>query len=396
MLFDKMTFMGYDGETERLLTIPEKRDIIYNMDSKYILVQRVGITNKARESGIFQSLKEEYDELIINVNNLKKETKGIINFYKTGTVKNTALELFDRMSKFILNPDKIDEEETTWIRGASSGALTYCNKGFEGSLYKYDYVSMYPYILKSVAMMPVKKGEFKTISQDEFESMKYIQYGIYRCIVTSDLTDNMKLFKLNASNYYTHTSLNDARDIGLKIEMIQDDKPNFLYWSRDKLLNFSEIFTDYIDYLFPLKAKKIKYSKDLINILWGALCEVNKKKYYIQNDEVSIPTTNEILSFRPSNTNEDDLIIKTAKTNNFYKSGFARLMPFILSKGRSMMYTILKGNAQHIHKIQTDGFLSDMKLDLKTGLKLGDLRYEGYCENAKINHINDIQGEFVI
>ena len=41
----------------------------------------------------------------------------------------------------------------------------------------------------------------------------------------------MKLFKLNASNYYTHTSLNDARNMGLKIEMIQDDKPNLIHFA---------------------------------------------------------------------------------------------------------------------------------------------------------------------
>jgi hypothetical protein len=398
MLFDKMTFMGYDGISERLLTIPEKRDIIYNVNSKYILIDRVGITNKARQSGEFQTLKEEYEELIENANYLKKETNGIINFYKTGSIKNTALGLFDRMTKFIMNPEKIDEEEIPWIKGASGGALTYCDKGYEGKLYKYDYVSMYPHILTTVAMMPIKKGEFLTLKSDEFDVMKksFFKFGIYRAIVTSDTSDNSKLFKFNKKNYYTQTSLTDAITLGLNIELIEDDEPNFLYYSSDKLIQFQEIFKEYINFLFPLKVKKVKYSKNLLNILWGALGEINKKKFYVQDNQIDIPTNQEIYSLRPSNTNGDDLLIKTTQTNNYYKLGFARLTPFIISKGRQMMMKTLKDKAQHIHHIQTDGFLSDIKLDFKTGDGLGDLRYEGCCNDTFINHLNDVQGEFVL
>ena len=398
MLFDKMTFMGYDGVTERLLTIPEKRDIIYKCDSKYILIDRMRITNKARKTGEFKTLKEEYDELIKDVDIMKKETNGVINFYKTGSVKTTALELFDRMTKFIMNPEKIDEEEAEWIKNASTGALTYCNKGFKGKLYKYDYCSMYPHILTTVAMMPIKKGELLQLSSENFEIMKstFFKFGIYRAKITnSNLTDNIKLFKLNPLHYYTQTTLTDAKNLGLTIELIVDEKPNFLYWSSDKVIKLSEVFSEYVNFLFPLKEKKINYSKPLINILWGALGEINKKKYYVQDDIIDIPITNDILSIRPSNTNDKELLIKTVHTKNYYKSGFARLTPFILAKGRQMMLNLLKDNTQHLHHIQTDGFLSDVPLNFKTGSGLGDLRYEGYCENVTINHINDVEAEFV-
>ena len=39
---------------------------------------------------------------------------------------------------------------------------------------------------------------------------------------------------------------------------------------------------------------------------------------------------------------------------------------------------------EFIKRVHTDGFISSKKLDIKTGDKLGDLVYEGYCENVII------------
>ena len=39
---------------------------------------------------------------------------------------------------------------------------------------------------------------------------------------------------------------------------------------------------------------------------------------------------------------------------------------------------------EFIKRYHTDGIISSKKLDIKTGNKLGDLVYEGYCENVII------------
>ena len=97
---------------------------------------------------------------------------------------------------------------------------------------------------------PVKRGEFQLI--DSFG--EYFEYGIYRCEISkSDDESINKLFKFNYHNYYTSIDLANAKELGFEIKLIQDSKPNFLYWSRDKLITFNEVFKNYVDILFPLK-----------------------------------------------------------------------------------------------------------------------------------------------
>jgi hypothetical protein len=57
------------------------------------------------------------------------------------------------------------------------------------------------------------------------------------------------------------------------MNITQDGQPNFLYYSRDKCLTGHELFGPYIKLLFDLKQKKVSKSKDIINILWGALTQ---------------------------------------------------------------------------------------------------------------------------
>ena len=41
-----------------------------------------------------------------------------------------------------------------------------------------------------------------------------------------------------------------AIDYGLSIELIQDNKPNFLHYSKDKLMNGAFLFTNYVEELY--------------------------------------------------------------------------------------------------------------------------------------------------
>jgi uncharacterized ubiquitin-like protein YukD len=76
-----------------------------------------------------------------------------------------------------------------------------------------------------------------------------------------------------------------AKSYGLNIELIHDDQANFLYYSEDKLLNGAFLFGHYVNDLYKLKLDKIKGAKDILNILWGALSEINIHKRNITFDE---------------------------------------------------------------------------------------------------------------
>ena len=165
-------------------------------------------------------------------------------------------------------------------------------------------------------IFPVSEGELKYLN--EFISQYYFHYGIYRCTVKG----TSKLFRFNFDNYYTHIDLNNAKQLGLDIKLIIDEKPNFLYYSRDKCLTGNELFGRYVDLLFDLKQKKINGSKQILNILWGSLCEKYKKDIVHQigvGKIFDIPSDVKINYLKPSIINDNEIIFSYSQFNNLYK-----------------------------------------------------------------------------
>lgn len=394
MLFkrEKTVIIAYDGTNEFEISSDYFNDI-NSFKTDYILVSK-------QNSKL--SFEEEYNKFIYIADTLKDISKGEIDLYKTGTIKRTSLFLFERLSEDIPNPDPIDQIEKEWIENSGIGAIiTFTN--YEGQAYKYDIKSQYPSILNSVFLFPVKRGEFKTFSNEEFDNLKFYPYGIYRVQISKSDDENInKLFRFNQLNYYTHISLTNAKTLGLEFRLIEDNQPNALLYSRDKCLRSDQIFKRYIEFLFPLKENKTlekdvrDYIKSIITRLWGVLCETNETRNIIDRnclESFEIPNNHKIIQTKPSR-NKKQIIIDTADNDNFYKSSFARLKPFLLSKGRSMISNIMQPHKDYIKKINTDGFISSVKLDIKTGEKLGDLKYEGFCSNVIIKSNANPEQEF--
>ena len=277
------------------------------------------------------------------------------------------------------------------------GAIIFSEK-YEGSAYKYDVKSMYPSIYRSTNKFPVKRGEFRTLTDEELNEMKYYQFGIYRCkIYNSDDNHTNKLFKFNKLNYYPHTSLEHAKSLNLKIELIHDDKPNNLYYEREKLIGFNEVFTEYTNFLFSLKEKKVPKAKLLLNIIWGALTQIQKFNHIIRENKIThINEDEKIISIFPDRKNEDIIIVKTYDQKNIYTTNFGRLQPFILARGRFMISEIMKPIKDKVIRCHTDGFISTTNENIKHGSKIGDLVYEGYCDNCEVINCNQVKGEFLI
>jgi hypothetical protein len=114
-----------------------------------------------------------------------------------------------------------------------------------------------------------------------------------------------------------------------------------------------------------------------------------------KNQLINIGTDDDVYSIKPDDKDENKLRIVTTTQSKYYTTGFARLSPFLISKGRHMIGSMCYSHREHIKQIHTDGLISDTKLDIKTGDNIGDLVEEGYCENVEIQHCNNVKGEFV-
>lgn len=372
LIWNRKTNLCYFGSTIQ----PYKKSFdIFNIDSKYILID----CNEKED----QCLIKQYDEFIKNADLLKE--KSLINLYQTGTIASTALFHFDRFTHHIKEPTHIYQAEAQFIKNSTTGALIFGEK-YEGEGHKFDIVSSYPSIMNSNFCFPIKEGEFINLTKDEFNNIEFFKYGIYRCHVSGI----NKQFRINKLNHYTHIDLTEARRLKLTITLIVDNQPNFLYYSRDKLLVGTQIFKQYIDSLFLLKKQGIKISKSIINILWGKLSEIKIDKHYINDSQTTID--DDLKNIFP--LNDDNYKITTTKPNFYYKYGWARIAPFIFSKGREKIAKIINqfGN-DNIVRCHTDGIISKIyPTDVKIGCKLGDLKFEESSNLIKIINTNSIHG----
>lgn len=333
-----------------------------------------------------KNLEEAYANFIRDADLLKVESKGVINLYKTGSNFDTALYLFNYYCKGIV-PEEIEQDEAQFLLNATFSALIWSEK-YKGPGYKYDFCSRYPSLLKSTKLMiPIKRGEFKNINTlDEI-----LKIGIYRCKITPNTPNDYKLFKFNRKNYYTQIDIYNARKLNLNIELIIDDKPNALIYTRDKCLNSNIIFERYVDVLFELKKKGITRAKDILNILWGALCKKRTRIYIDSNNtKDNISVDEDIRDIYPLPDNKT--FIKTIYFNKMYQFNFARLGPFLLAKGRATISEKMKPNIDKIKWVHTDGFISCEQLDYKLGSEMGDLKLEGETQECEIINCTKVLG----
>lgn len=333
-----------------------------------------------------------YNEFSKIAKEMKELTNGKINMFKTGNIQSTVMALFQDRSKAI-QPDDILQDEAMWIRCATMGPLVY-GRAYEGPAYKADKISFYGSIMRDNRFpVPIRRGTFKTMTQEEFEELKFFPYSIFRCVITKDNT----FFKKNKKyDYYTHYDLRTAKEMNLNIELVDDGKPNvLLYNCDDDCLGGDKIFKEIVDELFLLKSKGIIGAKLLLNTLWGKLCRQQKKQFDIKCDEsFEIYSENTLTSINPSNDDPTTTIVKFVNNEKGFDSNYARMKPFLVAKGRRDIYRTMKPNIENVVRIHTDGFITITKMKCKFGDKIGDLRDEGYCPNVHVLNSMRVIGKF--
>jgi hypothetical protein len=270
---DTYDYTLYDGEKEYTET-----------EAKVWQMNRVSGASVLIKVAKKEKLQLEYNTFIDQADKLKVESKGLINMYKSGTIKATALQLFSDFTKAVEQPDSIKGIEGEWILDCYRGGLLDATP-YEGKAYKYDVSSMYPYIMNNMRFA-YKEGELKLLTQEEMSKWidkktgkQYFKYGMYRAVISGDI--KKPVFRANVLNRFTHIDMDTAFKEGYTIALIEDGGCNFIYYPESSRISGKELFKKYFEVLYPIKAKHVKeipalnysYAKSLMNILWGALAE---------------------------------------------------------------------------------------------------------------------------
>lgn len=362
-------------------------------------------------------LKIEYDTFVDQADKFKVETNGLINFYKTGTIKATALQLFYDTTKTVEQADTIQGIEGEWILDCYRGAIMDATL-YEGKAWKHDVSSMYPSIMAGKTAFAYKAGELLKITDndmkqwiDEKSGKQYFKYGMYRAVITGDI--HKVMFRQNSLHRYTHLDLETAYKEGYSINLIEDGRCNFYYYPPNTTISGTQLFKKYVDVLYPIKKKhndkipelNFSYVKPLLSYLWGAL---SQKKIYNEiytgmydDKEVRPLDVNEQISNTVFLGNGRKMY-ETEKTDDYFMTGFARISPFITAKGRQMMANLIRDNidVDCCVRIHTDGIITSKPLKNtfpnKKDAKLGELGYEGYCNHCVVKNMATPIGDFKI
>jgi hypothetical protein len=391
-------YMLYDGKHKFINTTDYVREMQKTpMSCPYILIK---VATK-------DDLKSEYNTFIEQADKLKELTSGLVNMYKTGNDKATALYLFNHYTKHITEADTIKQIEGNFILRCYRGGLLYSTP-YRGIAYLYDFKSKYPAIMNSKMTFPYKEGTFQVLTNEDIQlwlenGKQYFKYGIYRAVVSGNI--HKALFKENTDNYYTHIDLETAHKEGYTIELIQDGSSNFLWYPNSTRISGTQLFKAFVETLYPIKQghKDVHTAKEILNILWGALAE--KKKYEIyttleDNTEIVIGMNDEIHSIKMLGRGK--MMLKVVDRTDAFVSGFARIAPFITAQGRKMIADIIRDNVDVdcVKRIHTDSILSSVPLNgefkNKADALLGELGYEGYCEDCEVVNMGKPKGVFVM
>jgi hypothetical protein len=381
----------YNGSNFDTISNDERDEIMkkpYGYD--YILVPYNDKTNDTK------LMIEEYDKYIKTIENISEITEGKINMYRTGTIANTSLCLFNKFNdnkerlssnRTTSELEKIKEHEFKFLE--NGGGVRVGDKGYEGIGYKYDINSYYPSLMCSKTLkFPICAGELIDITTEEVEHKRFVKFGVYHAEIECE---DDKIFTTIGTNMYSHTEINYAKKLGLKINILGQ----CIVWNDDQLVTFNSVFDKFVKYLYP-KKKLDKTIKLILNSLWGGL--VQKRggifTHKIKYEDID-PQKNIIIRTNP--IDDTYCMLTTKNTIKFFKTTYARINPFLLGMARVTMHkTFEKIGYENVLWSHTDSVVTKISLNkqIKQNYDLGNWKYEGCCKNLKIYNKNICKGNF--
>lgn len=364
-----------------------------------------------------KNAKECYDCFVETNEELKALTskcranKQKIDLSKCGTFSHT---FFHMMSEYHCDPlynkelmEKIKTfefptyKEYQWM-AKTSAQLLYCDKDYEGEIIAYDKNCYYASVMSDACFkIPIREGieiQIKTLEEaiiNNNKKVKQFKYGLYRCKILGSSIKNIidcALFKVNPHNIYTHIDLQTASKLDYEMELIIDeDKPNFLYYKEEDLMNGNELFGELINHLYQLRlnaesSNAKKFIKNIISSGWGMLSQVETKNiHYTLGDDVDIPKGYVIYSDTCQPFDITQRTMKIMSIDKPYKTRYARIKPFLFSYTRNFLAREIMPYREDVVRIHTDGIYVKKSCDYKieTGKGLGQWKIE--LDNVYIN-----------
>ena len=128
-----------------------------------------------------------------------------------------------------------------------------------------------------------------------------------------------------------------------------------------------------------IKKNKIDGSKLLLNILSGAIGEINKRKITIDEDDDDIEDIDfDDLNLEPIKITYSKDFRYTTYTcvdkDKYFKSNFARFKPFLWAHARLIMSKLIKPINHIVKKCITDGIITTEPIECFN--KIGTMAYE--------------------
>lgn len=368
----------YDGEnmTETMTREINKKYFDVNLDE----VRKPFIKNYPETEPSFENLYKYMRKCIDDV----KTDTGFIDMYKTGWINRTfAYLMFPRIQALGYDFEDIEQYEYEYLEAATSGAYCWYKPNEYEKLYEYDYSGYYPSLLMNKYFtVPFKAGKVEKLTTEQISKWKTFQSGLYFCEVEYKEECKYK-FRYNGKNCYTQYDLNNAKKLGLNITMNEEREHNFLHYRREDCFPIHQIFDKYYTEMDKFKQEHPEnfIYKSLMSTNWGYLCSY--LKHYIKfNEKGNGETDVENYTIKKYDKNTFEII------NNLspYRYAYARFKPFILSKGRDIIFNeVLNKYENDCVRVQTDGFLMKKYIpEFDNIKKIGNIVLQGMMENVNL------------
>jgi hypothetical protein len=177
--------------------------------------------------------------------------------------------------------------------------------------------------------------------------------------------------------------------LGLRVELIQDGKPNFRHY--EKRGNGHQYFGKIVHNLYEtkLKMKEADCGKNLANMVlhrvFGILSSKNKK--YSKPGEV-IDLSDEKYAITEIQWNGVERRVKYVEKGKYFKYSFCRIGSFLCSMGRLKMGELIYPIRDKVFRVHTDSCLYDACIELPKsiviGTGLGEWKLEHFQEKVVI------------
>jgi hypothetical protein len=379
-----------DKEVDRAELVEMKER--YTMIEINLFRDPINVNDKDGNRKTLTEMRDLYNYYLEAHKALYKATGGHNCFKKDCTsFSQIAMYAWNGLKKRCIykESESLGKKEIEILKDTNIGAIIFSEKEYEGEGYMYDYVSFYPSILADKKFnVPIKEPIEKTIKKWS-EAMNYgkLHYGFYRCkIERSESEVTNRLFRFNEKNIYTHIDVELAHALKLKFKLITDGEPNMFYYPGGTHRELSwKIFLKFVSTMFKHKQQKVKGAKEVLNSLWGALCQKS-------NPKKARGTDNEM---RVVQYDDGAIEMRNEKTvGNPFRYSWARIKPFLLAQGRYILSTNIMKYGDKIVRANTDGFISKVKLDdIVCGDDLGMIKYEGMSYYIKVHNANSVEGK---